>query len=127
MLKKILFPINQNKEPLEVIHKVIELSRKTNIHLIILSIIQKTDYDLNLNIVIKNLLKETKKIAESSNLTYDLIERAGSAEFVICNEAEELNVDVIVIGTRGINLKEDDQSTVSRIIKLSNHPVLIVP
>jgi nucleotide-binding universal stress UspA family protein len=55
------------------------------------------------------------------------IEREGKPAFVICDVADELNVDVIVMGTRGVNLEADSGSTAARVIQLAPCPVLVVP
>ena len=38
----------------------------------------------------------------------------------------ELNVDLIVMGTRGLNLEEEHESTAARVIQLAPCPVLVV-
>ena len=57
----------------------------------------------------------------------ELIERQGKPAFVICDVADEINADVIVMGTRGLNLEPDEASTASRVIQLAPCPVLVVP
>jgi nucleotide-binding universal stress UspA family protein len=56
-----------------------------------------------------------------------LIERQGKPAFVICDVADEINADVIVMGTRGLSLEPDEASTASRVIQLAPCPVLVVP
>jgi nucleotide-binding universal stress UspA family protein len=46
---------------------------------------------------------------------------------VILDVADELNVDVIVMGTGGVSLNSDDGSTAARVIELAPCPVLVVP
>jgi nucleotide-binding universal stress UspA family protein len=38
-----------------------------------------------------------------------------------------VNADVIVMGTHGISLEGDQQSTAARVIQLAPCPVLVVP
>ena len=57
----------------------------------------------------------------------EVVEREGKPAFVICDVADELNVDVIVMGTRGVNLEDDTESTAVRVIQLAPCPVLVVP
>ena len=45
----------------------------------------------------------------------------------ICDVADELNVDVIVMGTRGVNLESDSGSTAAQVLQLAPCPVLVVP
>ncbi|MBD2424963.1 universal stress protein [Phormidium sp. FACHB-1136] len=48
---------------------------------------------------------------------------------MICDVADELNADLIVMGCRGVGLIEDIQaeSVTTRVINLSPCPVLIIP
>jgi nucleotide-binding universal stress UspA family protein len=47
---------------------------------------------------------------------------------VICDVADEIDADVIVMGTRGLTLEADEApSTASRVIQLAPCPVLVVP
>ncbi len=46
---------------------------------------------------------------------------------MIGDVADEINADVIVIGTHGITLEEDQHSTAARVIQLAPCPVLVVP
>ena len=69
---------------------------------------------------------------EAAGLTCTVIER--SAQFsgaspaaVIAEVAAELNVDVIVMGSPGVNLEIDSPSTVASVIELASCPVLVVP
>jgi nucleotide-binding universal stress UspA family protein len=41
--------------------------------------------------------------------------------------ADEIEADVIVMGTRGITLDTDQQSTAARVLQLAPCPVLVVP
>ncbi|MEB3171497.1 MAG: universal stress protein, partial [Synechococcaceae cyanobacterium] len=57
----------------------------------------------------------------------DVFEREGKPAFVIGDVADEVNADVIVMGTRGISLEDDQHSTAARVIQLAPCPVLVVP
>jgi nucleotide-binding universal stress UspA family protein len=46
---------------------------------------------------------------------------------VIGDVADEIDADVIVMGTRGIALESDQLSTAARVIQLAPCPVLVVP
>ena len=52
---------------------------------------------------------------------------AGFAAAVIADVADELNVDVIVMGGPGVNLEIDSTSTTASVIELVSCPVLVVP
>ena len=47
--------------------------------------------------------------------------------FVIGDVADEIEADLIVMGTRGINLEQAGTSTAARVIQLAPCPVLVVP
>ena len=52
---------------------------------------------------------------------------AGLAAAVIADVADELNVDVIVMGGPGVNLEIDSTSATASLIELVSCPVLVVP
>ena len=51
----------------------------------------------------------------------------GFAAAVIADVADELNVDVIVMGGPGVNLEIDSTSATASVIELVSCPVLVVP
>ena len=73
------------------------------------------------------LLKRAREQVEQAGIACEVLEREGKPAFVICDVADELNVDVIVMGTRGVNLDGDSESTAARVIQLAPCPVLVVP
>ena len=74
------------------------------------------------------LLEQARSRFEEQGVVCELIEREGKPAFVICDVADELNADVIVMGTRGLSLEaEEAPSTASRVIQLAPCPVLVVP
>ena len=52
---------------------------------------------------------------------------AGFAAAAIADVADELNVDVIVMGGPGVNLEIDSTSATAFVIELVSCPVLVVP
>ena len=52
---------------------------------------------------------------------------AAFAAAVIADVADELNVDVIVMGGPGVNLEIDSTSATASVIELVSCPVLVVP
>ncbi len=77
--------------------------------------------------LITSLLKKAQEQIRQAGLTCDVLNKQGKPAFVICDVADDLNVDLIVIGTKGINLEEDMESTAARVIQLAPCPVLVVP
>ena len=52
--------------------------------------------------------KAQKKI-EQEGITCDVLEKQGKPAFVICDVADDLDVDLIVMGTKGINHEDDEE------------------
>ncbi len=127
MFETVLFPLDQSREALETISKAIELARSEKGRLILLSVIQEERPEMNNLESVRSLLDLAKAKIEEAAVPCDVIERIGKPAFVICDVADELNVDVIVMSTRGINLESTQESTASRVIQLAPCPVLVVP
>jgi nucleotide-binding universal stress UspA family protein len=58
-----------------------------------------------------------------------VIEREGKPAFTICDVADEVEADLIIMGSRGLGLTDEGaaESVTNRVINLSPCPVLIVP
>jgi nucleotide-binding universal stress UspA family protein len=76
---------------------------------------------------VAQLLEEAHSRFAQEGITCELIERQGKPAFVIGDVADEINADVIVMGTRGMAIESDEQSTAARVIQLAPCPVLVVP
>lgn len=76
---------------------------------------------------VAGLLEQARSSFEQAGVSCEVIEREGKPAFVIGDVADEINADVIVMGTRGIALEDDSQSTAARVIQLAPCPVLVVP
>ena len=76
---------------------------------------------------VSSLLEQARRRFEQAGVSCALEERQGKPAFVICDVADELNVDVIVMGTRGLNPEDEKDSTAGRVIQLAPCPVLVVP
>lgn len=76
----------------------------------------------------KNRLKDIEKMAKDSNVAYETKILYGEPGPVIVDYANKNNVDVVVIGSRGLNgLQEFVLGSVShKVAKRANSPVLIV-
>ena len=76
---------------------------------------------------VAELLEQAKQRFAGAGQVCEVIEREGKPAFVIGDVADEINADLIVMGTRGIPLESDQQSTAARVIQLAPCPVLVVP
>ena len=73
------------------------------------------------------LLVRIQARIDQSGVPCQRLERGGEPLTVILDVADELKVDVIVMGTGGVSLNSDDGSTAARVIELAPCPVLVVP
>ena len=127
MFETVLFPIDQSREALETAGKALELARTHGSRVLLLSVLQPERPEMHDHDAVATLLSRTRERFEQSGVACELIEREGKPAFVICDVADELNVDVIVMGTRGVNLEAESGSTAARVIQLAPCPVLVVP
>lgn len=72
-------------------------------------------------------LEEYKKLLEPCGLEVELIARSGRPDYVILNVQDELNCDLIVIGSRGLSVLENVimGSVVTRVLEGASCPVLV--
>ena len=127
MFETVLLPIDHSQNDIEVAHKTIEFAKSQKSHLIMLEVIktnETTSGECEQNIC---LLIQAKKKIEAAGISYDFVQKKGTAALIICGIAEERNVDVIVMGTKGLNLLNDTNNTASKVIQLSQCPVLVIP
>lgn len=78
---------------------------------------------------VAQLLKNAQSLFTQQGIQAEAIEREGKPAFVICDVADEIGANLIVMGCRGLGLTEDGatDSVTNRVINLSPCPVLIVP
>ena len=127
MFETVLFPVDQSREALEAAGKTLELARSHSSRLVLLSVVQPERPEMHDHEAVAALLSQTRDRFERAGVSCDELEREGKPAFVICDVADELNVDVIVMGTRGVNLEAESGSTAARVIQLAPCPVLVVP
>ena len=127
MFENILLPIDQSREAFEMAKKAIQIAKSHQSKIIMLSVIQLERSEMQNAELIASLLDKAQKKIEQEGITCDVLEKQGKPAFVICDVADDLNVDLIVMGTKGINHEDDEESTAARVIQLSPCPVLVVP
>ncbi|MGF1570227.1 MAG: universal stress protein [Nodosilinea sp.] len=133
MFKTVLFPIDMSSEAQQAAPKVAELVKLHQSRLILLSVVEAAADALQTGQsspdAVAQLLGQAKQVFATQSIDTEVIEREGQPAFVICDVADELNADLIVMGCRGVGLIEDAQneSVTIRVINLSPCPVLIVP
>jgi nucleotide-binding universal stress UspA family protein len=133
MFKTVLFPVDQSRDSREAAETVAELVKFCGANLIILSVEDDSEETSAttrlLPETIDQLLESAKTTFLEWGITAQTLHRSGKIAFTICDVADELGVDIIVMGCRGIGLTEEGahDSVSNRVINLSPCPVLIVP
>lgn len=138
MFKKILFPIDESREAREAAKTVVNLVKTYNSDLIILSVVEtvkegetpkESKEVMSSPAVVSELLQQAQKAFAQEGIKAEIIEKKGVPSFTICDVADEMGVDLIIMGCRGLGLTEQgvSESVANRVINLSPCPVLIVP
>lgn len=102
----------------------LKLAQQHDSTLVLLSVVEPEQDDPG---AVAALLQQARARFEEAGVSCQVIEREGKPAFVIGDVADEINADVIVMGTRGIAIESDQQSTAARVIQLAPCPVLVVP
>lgn len=135
MFKTVLFPIDQTRESRHAAEIVVNLVKTYSSQLIILSVVEPpeagADHDPEMSSpeAIAKLLETAKTLFSDQGIEAEVMERQGKPAFVICDVADELDADLIVMGSRGSDLTNVDsaEGVSNRVINLSPCPVLVVP
>jgi nucleotide-binding universal stress UspA family protein len=132
MFKSVLFPVDQSRDSREAAETVASLVKLCGAQLTILSVEEEAADSSAPRLsteAIDQLLESAKAIFAEWGITAQTMHRTGKVAFCICDVADEINAEVIVMGCRGIGLTEEgaNESISNRVINLSPCPVLIVP
>lgn len=137
MFNKILFPLDRSREAQEAMAVAIELVQKYQSELILLSVVETPDFDAEVledavmqsPDAVDRLLHSAQALFAKQGIDAEILQREGKPAFTICDVADELNVNLIVMGSRGIgiDLEHAAESVASRTIALAPCPVLVVP
>lgn len=136
MFKTVLFPINKSQETLAATEVVMDIVKTYGSNLILLSVLENetSEEDASRDPMISHdqiaeLLNKVKSGFSKSGIEAQILEREGKPAFTICDVADEMDVNLIIMGSRGVGLTEDGSkdSITNQVINLSPCPVLIVP
>ncbi len=136
MFKTILFPVDQSREAREAAEFVAKLVQVHQSHLILLSVVEETtpsetkDGDVMKSPQkVEKLLRDAQAFFSSQGIEAEILEKEGQPAFVICDVADEIKANLIVMGCRGLGLTDEGShdSVSNRVINLTPCPVLIVP
>lgn len=130
MFKTVLFPIDRSRDSQEPAETVAEIVKFCQSRLVILSVEDpSSEEDALSSEAIDELLSQAKGGFAALGIEAETLHRQGKPAFTICDVADELSADVIVMGCRGIGLTDAgaSDSVSSRVINLAPCPVLVVP
>lgn len=137
MFKTVLFPVDRSRESREAADTVAKMVKTFNSRLILLSVkevpLEGEEAPPPEGVLtpeaIAELLKNAQAMFAEQGIESQTIEREGKPAFVICDVADEIDADLIIMGCRGIGLTEEGlaDSVTNRVINLAPCPVLIVP
>lgn len=132
MFKTVLFPIDQSRESRQAAETVAEVVKLHSSRLILLSVVEPAGDEsgvMNSPEAIAELLSSAKTLFSQQGIEAEAIERQGKPAFTICDVADEIEADLIVMGCRGLGLTDEgaSDSVTNRVINLSPCPVLIIP
>lgn len=138
MFKTVLFPVDESRESREAADTVADVVKTYHSRLILLSVVEPIDESqpdsatervMASPEAIAQLLESAKGAFRNHGIEAEVLEREGKPAFVICDVADEIGADLIIMGCRGLGLTEEgmSDSVTNRVINLSPCPVLIVP
>ncbi|HIK30996.1 MAG TPA: universal stress protein [Oscillatoriales cyanobacterium M59_W2019_021] len=134
MFKTVLFALDGSREARDAIDTVTKLVKTCDSRLVVVSVVEPAEPDtppdpMNSPEAIAKLLETVRNLFAQQGIETEAIERQGKPSFTICDVADEIEADLIVMGTRGLGLTDDGaaDSVTNRVISLSPCPVLIVP
>ncbi|NJM70016.1 MAG: universal stress protein [Scytonema sp. RU_4_4] len=135
MFKTVLFPVDQSREAREAAEVVVNIVQKYGSHLVLLSVVEEPAADspngdaMSSPETVAQLLETAKSLFAGQGIPAETLERQGKPAFTICDVADEVGADLIVMGCRGLGLTDEGatDSVTTRVINLSPCPVLVVP
>lgn len=134
MFKSVLFPLDRSREAREAVDAVVNIVQTYQSKLILLSVVESNpiadaEEGMSSAEAVAELLANARELFAQQGIQAEIVEREGKAAFTICDVADELDVDLIIMGCRGLGLTEEgaSESVTNRVINLSPCPVLIVP
>ena len=130
MFNTVLFPVDGSRETREAAKTVSNIVRTYNSRLVLLSVVEvQADNPMNSEPQVAKLLQGAQALFLEQGINAEIIEKEGIPSFIICDVADEINADLIIMGSRGLGLTKDNtqESVAHRAIDLAPCPVMIVP
>ncbi|WAS04723.1 universal stress protein [Gloeomargaritales cyanobacterium VI4D9] len=122
MFRKVLLALDQNQDPQELALKLVNFCQAS----LTLLVVVPTEPEATAAATWLNAVQTTLE-TQGMNVTH--LVRVGQPAFTICDVADELNVDLLIVGCRGTGLTEEGmaESVSIRVINLAPCPVLVIP
>jgi nucleotide-binding universal stress UspA family protein len=127
MFDTVLFPVDQSRQTMDTAAVALQLAQQHGSRVVLLAVVEEEEGVMHDPAAVARVLEQVRARFQEAGIACDVFERAGKPAFVIGDVADEVNADVIVMGTRGISLEGDQQGTAARVIQLAPCPVLVVP
>ncbi|MEL7141848.1 MAG: universal stress protein [Cyanobacteria bacterium J06554_3] len=135
MYKTLLFSIDSSPGAKKVLQTVLDMAQLCSSKVVLLSVVETPEHsdpahpEQTSHEAVASLLSQAKTVFEQRGFTAETVEREGNPAFIICDVADEVSADLIVMGCRGTGLIEDgcEESVSNRVINLAPCPVLVVP
>ena len=132
MFKTVLFPVDRSRETQEAAEVVVNVVQLCSSRLVLLSVVESpsdAEQVMTSPEAVAQLLQKAQALFSQQGIQAEVLEREGKPAFTICDVADEIGADLIVMGCRGLGLTEDgaSESVTNRVINLSPCPVLVVP
>lgn len=134
MFEKILFPVDRSLETSHALELAVSVAQKYNSSITLLFVADSGELEAaeaeKQQQQGQILLQQAEDALQRANLReVRSAFREGKVAFAICDAADELDINLVIMGSRGVGLTEDgrEDSVSNRVINLSPCPVLIVP
>ena len=129
MFRNILFPIELNREARKAIELTADMVKLHQSKLTILSVVEENKGAMSSEPQVAKLLQESKLFFANKGISATTVERTGLPAFTICDVADEIDADLIIMGCRGLGLIDEEaaaDSATNRVINLASCPVLVI-
>lgn len=115
MFKTVLLPVDQSREAREAADVALNVVKTYQANLVILAVLEPEEDEtgepphsekMTSEDAVQKLLTEAQAMFVSAGVEVKTLEREGKPAFTICDVADEIEADLIVMGSRGIGLSE---------------------
>ena len=122
-VKKLLVPVDGSIDGCKAVDEAIDLAKKCNAEMFFIYVSSKINKDIPSDLVFDRIWT---KLPE--NIHAEKIVETGSISKAILRTAEEKNVDMIVMGSRGLSLFKGALmgSVCQKVVERSQIPVMVV-